>query len=248
MQQRTTCAMQTASPATDMILRIFSSAVVAGGLAGLVAGALQLAFVQPVLLHAELYETGQLVHFGASSEVSTYQTVTTFDLYRDGLSLAFSELLFVGYAMLLLPLILVAEERYDQPLTARAGVLWGIAGFIAINMAPAFSMAPEVPGVAAADVGDRQIWWFATVVLAAAALWLLAFVRHPGAVVLAIVLFLAPHIYGAPEPAVFLGPVPPEIAAKFAARALGASLAAWVVLGSLVSAAWVRGQGAELSA
>ena len=37
-----------------------------------------------------------------------------------------------------------------------------IAGFVAFHLAPGFSLAPEVPGVAAADITARQIWWFAT--------------------------------------------------------------------------------------
>lgn len=90
--------MRMVSPVTDMIFRVFSSALIAGGLAGLIVGLLQLVFVQPVLLHTELYETGQLVHFGGLSKVATHQAVTVFDIRRDGLSLAFSCLLFVGYA------------------------------------------------------------------------------------------------------------------------------------------------------
>ena len=47
-----------------MFSRILVSALFAGFLAGLIAALLQLVFVQPVLLHAELYESGALNHFG----------------------------------------------------------------------------------------------------------------------------------------------------------------------------------------
>ena len=47
-----------------MFQKILTSALFAGFCAGLIAGLLQLVFVQPVLLHAELYEAGKLVHFG----------------------------------------------------------------------------------------------------------------------------------------------------------------------------------------
>ncbi|MFP3548422.1 CbtA family protein, partial [Rhizobium sp. SIMBA_035] len=47
-----------------MLTRILTSALFAGAAAGLIVALLQLFFVQPVLLHAELYETGALVHFG----------------------------------------------------------------------------------------------------------------------------------------------------------------------------------------
>lgn len=233
---------RTVFPATDMLFRVFSSALTAGALAGLAAGFLQLAFVQPVLLHAELYESGQLVHFGEHSGASVHQDVFSFGLFRDGMSLLFSALLFAGYALLLLPAILMASDFHDQPITPAAGVVWGVAGFVAVNMAPAFSMAPEVPGVAAAEVSERQIWWIFTVVMAACALWLIAFLRRPWFVALAVALLAAPHIYGAPQPEAFSGTVPPEIAAKFAARALGTNLASWVLLGVLVSRFWKTSQ------
>lgn len=235
-----TYVTRTVSPATDMIFRIFSSALIAGGLAGVLVGLLQLAFVQPVLLHAELYETGQLVHFGAVSDALAQQTVPVVDFRRDLLSVAFSALLFFGYAMLLLGAMLFAEERHDLSVSPRVGLLWGVAAFVVMNMAPAFSMAPEVPGVAAADVVHRQVWWFVTVVLAVIALWLIGLVRSPGAVAVAIVLLVAPHFAGAPEPAVFAGAAPPEIAAKFVARAIGVNFAGWSILGVLVSAVWNR--------
>ena len=56
-----------------MLTRIVTSALFAGAAAGLVAALLQFIFVQPVLLHAELYESGALQHFGAAP-VSTRAT------------------------------------------------------------------------------------------------------------------------------------------------------------------------------
>ena len=46
-----------------MLKNMLSSALIAGVAAGLIAALLQFVFVQPVLLHAELYEGGELVHF-----------------------------------------------------------------------------------------------------------------------------------------------------------------------------------------
>ena len=221
-----------------MIFRIFSSALIAGALAGILAGLVQYVFVQPVLLHAELYESGELVHFGQNSGVSAHQPIPLFSFSRDVLSLLFSSLLFAGYALLLLPLMIFAEDRYGLEITTRFGLLWGMAGFIVLNLAQGFSMAPEVPGVAAAEVSERQVWWAVTVAFTALAVWLIAFHRKPYFVGLAAVLIAAPHLYGAPEPDVFLGSVPPEIAAKFAARALGASMVGWIILGTLTAYFW----------
>lgn len=213
-----------------MLTKLLTSALFAGAAAGLIAGLLQLLFVQPVLLHAELYESGQLVHFGASAIAANPQ-LPGFDPVRDLLSIVFTMLTYTGYAMMLVALMLVAEER-GAGVTARTGIIWGVAGFTAAHFAPAFSLPPELPGAAAADVGARQIWWYATVVASGVAMWLLAFGRNWAVWGAAVILLAAPHLIGAPQPAQFTGPVPPEIAAEFAARALGVGLAAWVILGS----------------
>jgi predicted cobalt transporter CbtA len=56
----------------------------------------------------------------------------------------------------------------------------------------------------------------------------------------AVALLLAPHLIGAPHPETFAGPVPPELAALFATRALGVGLAAWALLGTLAGYFWAR--------
>jgi cobalt transporter subunit CbtA len=227
-------------PETDMIARVVISALFAGALAGLIAGILQLVFVQPVLLHAELYESGALTHFGAEP-VSAQPDLPGFDAVRDGLSLVFSMLTYTGYALLLIAAISLAEER-GAHVDGRSGILWGIAGFVAFHLAPGFSLAPEVPGAAAADVTARQIWWFATAGSAAIALWLIGFGKGWTAWGVATILLLAPHLIGAPQPDSFTGPVPTEIGALFAARAFGVGLAAWVLLGCLAGYFW-RSEG-----
>jgi len=221
-----------------MLSRFIISAVFAGAAAGLLTGLLQLVFVQPVLLHAELYEGGDLVHYGAEA-VSAHPELPGFDLMRDGLSVIFTMLTYTGYALILIGAMSFAEER-GTPITARWGILWGIAGFVAFHLAPGFTLAPEVPGVAAADVTARQIWWFATVAAAVVALWLIAFGRSPVMILIAVVLLAAPHLIGAPEPDTFAGPVPTEIGALFAARAFGVGLAAWVMLGAFAAYFWQR--------
>ena len=225
-----------------MVSRFLTSALFAGASAGLIAGLLQLYFVQPVMLHAELYESGVLAHFGADP-VGAHPELPGFDPVRDGLSLIFTMLTYTGYGLILLALMSVAESR-GAVIDGRWGLIWGVAGFVAFHLAPGFTLAPEVPGVAAADVTARQVWWFATAATALAALGLLAFGTGWAAWIAAAVLLLAPHVIGAPEPDSFSGPVPPEIGALFAARALGVGLAAWVLLGSFSGFFWQR-EGAD---
>ncbi len=221
-----------------MFSRILTSALFAGAAAGLIAALLQLAFVQPVLLHAELYESGELIHFGGEA-VSAHPDLPGMfsDLQRDALSVIFTMFIYTGYALALVALMSVAEGQGHE-VNGRTGVLWGLAGFIALHFAPGFSLAPEVPGVAAADVYDRQIWWWATAAAAAVAMWLIAFGGNIISYVIAAILLLAPHVIGAPEPDVFTGPVPTEIGALFAARAFGIGLVAWILVGAFAGYFW----------
>ncbi|OUS36148.1 cobalt transporter [Rhodobacterales bacterium 56_14_T64] len=230
-----------------MYSRILTSALFAGAAAGLIAALLQLVFVQPVLLHAELYETGELVHFGGAA-VSAHPELPGFDLMRDSLSIVFTMLTYTGYALVMVALMSVAEGRGAE-INARTGLIWGLAGFITFHFAPGLTLAPEVPGVAAADVADRQIWWTATVAAAGVAMWLIAFGSNKISYLIAAVLLLVPHLIGAPEPDSFSGPVPTEIGALFAARAFGVGMAAWVLVGSFAGYFWqAEGERTEASA
>lgn len=82
--------MPTVFPATEMFIRIVSTALIAGGVCGIVVAFLQLVFVQPVLLHAELYEIGKLVHFGPDAEPGAQETWPGIDLIRDSLTALFT--------------------------------------------------------------------------------------------------------------------------------------------------------------
>ena len=219
-----------------MFTRLFTTALFAGAIAGVLAAVLQLMFVQPVLLHAELYESGQLVHFGGEAN-SAHPDLPGFDVTRDGLSIIFTMIIYSAYALILVAAMDFAAQQ-GAKINARTGLLWGVAGFVIVHLAPAFSLPPEVPGVAAVDVFVRQIWWACTVGASAVALWLIAFGKSWMAWGPAVILLLAPHIIGAPEPDQFAGPVPTELGALFAARALGVGLAAWVMTGALAGYFW----------
>ncbi len=218
-----------------MFSRILTSGLIAGAATGLITALLQLYFVQPVLLHAELYESGQLIHNGGAA-VSAHQDLGGFDWLRNSLSVLFTMLVYAGYGLMLVALMAVSDSR-GNAIAPRQGILWGIAGFVTMQMAPAFGLAPEVPGVAAADVIQREIWWLGTALATGLALWLIAFGRNWAAWGVAAVLILAPHLIGAQQPDAYAGTVPPELAAEFAGRALGVGLMGWVILG--LSTAWL---------
>lgn len=132
-----------------------------------------------------------------------------------------------GFALLLAGFSLVS----GHPITVANGALWGAAGWLAVHMLPAIGLPPELPGFPAADLGERQLWWVATVVLSAAGLYLLVLKDGIIAKVAGVVLIAAPQVYGAPQPSDISSNVPAVLGAEFAVAALATTLFFWVVLG-----------------
>ncbi len=132
-----------------------------------------------------------------------------------------------GFSLLLAGISLVI----GYPITLANGALWGAFGWLAVHLLPAVGLPPELPGFPAAELGDRQAWWLATVLLSAAGLYLLALRREIVAKLAGLVLVAAPHLYGAPLPLDISSNVPAVLGAEFAVAALATTLAFWIVLG-----------------
>lgn len=239
-----------------MIQRMLSSALFAGCAAGLLAALLHFAFVQKYILIGEEYESGTAVHWaglahGAGEAAGhdahshdgggahTHEAGAATPLKRNALTVLFSGLVYVAYAMILVAGFGLARA-YGKVITAREGLLWGIAGFAAFQLAPALGLSPELPGTLAADLGARQIWWWGTALATGTALALIGYGKGAPAIAAAVVLLAAPHLIGAPQIEGFRGLAPPEVAAAFAARVLGMGLAVWAVLGWIAGALWAR--------
>jgi cobalt transporter subunit CbtA len=243
-----------------MIQRMLTSALFAGCAAGLFAALLHFAFVQEYILLGEQYETGTLVHFGGAGDApapqghegheghstgatgSDPQELSEGGLSRNGLTVLFWVVTYVGFGLLLVAGFALAEH-FGHQVAARDGILWGLAGFAALQLAPALGLAPELPGTIAADLTAREIWWFATVLATGTGLALLAYGRGLAPALLAGALLAAPHVIGAPQLDTYWGVAPPEVAAAFAARVLAVGLAGWVALGGLAARLWCRKPG-----
>lgn len=230
-----------------MIQKMLASALFAGVAAGLLAALLHFAFVQKSILLAEEYESGSLTHFqgaapaghdhgshdhgAAGEEPSEFQ--------RNALTGLFSILIYSAYALILVAGFGLAMA-WGRRIGAREGLLWGIAGFAAFQLAPALGLAPELPGTAAAELTTRQVWWWGTVLSTATGIALLAYGRGVVFALLGLALLAAPHLIGAPHLQGFAGVAPPELAATFAARVLGVGLVVWAVLGWTAGALWSK--------
>ena len=223
-----------------MFKHLTTSALFAGLAAGALAALLHVTFLAPLLLEGELYETGERVHFAAGSAQSMAGAPDIWGhIPRHIGTFAADMVTFTGFAFVLVALFALVERGGHQ-IEARHGVLWGAAGFVAVQLAPAFGLPPELPGTISADLGLRQLWWTGTIAATAGALGLFAFGRGPAAMAAGVVLLVAPHLIGAPHLDTYFGAAPPELAAHFVSRSLAVSAACWAVLGIVATRLWAR--------
>jgi len=246
-----------------MITRVFSVGLLAGLVAGLLVSVVQHFTTVPLIIEAEKFETASvaaparhglavfdggarliLVHgdhqHGAEGEAAGWAPADGFErtFYTSVTTVATS----IGFAMLLLGGLIVSNAKIDE----RQALSWATAGFVITGLAPALGLAPELPGMPAADLLARQAWWLGTAAATAAALWLFFQSENLALKALAVVLIVAPHVIGAPhlheaEPS----RVPAELAARFAATSLVVHAVLWGLTGLAVGYLWRRGDEAR---
>jgi cobalt transporter subunit CbtA len=244
-------------------------AAIAGLVAGVVLACLQTYATVPLILKAEVYEQAggghQHEHAAAPAAAATNAMSTAAPAGNamstaapapaeaaapaedegwapaDGFErFAFSVLANIvtgiGFA-----LVLVAVSEFAGGIgNWRQGVFWGLAGFAAFTLAPGLGLPPELPAMPAADLTQRQIWWWATVAATAAGLGLIAFRKSLPLAILAVALIVAPHVVGAPQPDSFETPIPEGLHHQFVVAVTVTNLVFWLVLGAVVGV--VRGR------
>lgn len=240
-----------------MLTRVFAVGLLAGLLAGLTVALLQAYTTTPIILEAERFENAKpqppsaslggfdearliLVHGGAEHdhEAEAGEWAPADGLERTLFTSTTTIGTAVGFALILIAGMLATGDR----ITEQTAVAWGAAGFAAAGLAPAMGLAPEVPGMMAADLLGRQQWWLATCAMTAAGLWLLLRAEQPWLRLLAVVVLVAPHLWGAPHlaPDAAGSVVPAELAARFAAVSLAVQAILWVTTGFFVGFLWQR--------
>ena len=248
-----------------MLKKLLTSALFAGFGAGALVALLQIFIAVPVILEAELYESGIEVHYAgvalavepdhndghdaeahantaaraAGDPVEAEKVPEGFDWSRNIQTFLATEMNYIGYAFLLVAGIAFAA-RSGVITTARSGIIWGVAGFVAFSLSPAMGLPPELPGAMAAPLPLRQTWWIGTVAATIAALVAFGFGKnwlHWG---LGIVLLALPHIIGFPKAGGYGGVVPPELAGEFVGMTLAISAIGWATLGLLAGHFWAK--------
>ena len=221
---------------------MFASAVFAGFGAGLIAALLHITLMAPIILEAEKYESGAVVHYGepignAADIAEAWAEGDESTLSRNFQSVLWMLGTYVGFAFVLVAGFGLAENS-GHKITAKNGIIWGVAGYAAFSLAPSIGLPPELPGAAAADLNIRQIWQISTMVATLAGIAAIGFGKNWlvwGAGIVAIAL---PHTIGAPGFDDYTGVTPPEMAAHFASVTLGLGVISWVVMGLIAGYFW----------
>jgi cobalt transporter subunit CbtA len=226
-----------------MIKRIAQTAGFSGLLAALLLTLLQSFWVSPLILQAETFEKAPAteVHEHAAGAAHTHDAEAwePEDGWQRVLSTTGGNLVVaVGFALMLAGLYtLRAPTRTSQ------GLLWGLAGYATFVLAPTLGLPPELPGTAAADLAQRQMWWIGTAASTAVGIALMVFGRHWLLKVLGLATLLIPHVIGAPQPEVHSMLAPEALETEFKLASQLTNVAFWLALG-LISA-WLFRRGAQ---
>ena len=222
-----------------MLKNLVYSALFAGLAAGIIVAALTIFMLVPMLLEAELYESGMLIHLSDATAAMPDIEVEN-DWPRNGLTALYAATIYIGFAFVMVAAMAFAQEKGVQ-ITTRSGILWGLAGYGAFQLAPAMGLAAELPGMIAAELVQRQIWQIGTIVATIVGIAAVVFGKNWTHWGIGLVILTIPHIIGAPHPAGLGGTVPPELAAQFAARSLAVGAVGWISLGVMSAYFWRQG-------
>ena len=231
-----------------MFSRILIAAVISGLVAGIAFTGLQAFKVMPLIWQAETFASASgntsSGHSHGAAAANTHShgdeghdTWAPADgVERIAFTLLANVLIGIGFALLLC----AAFALYGQ-VDWRKGLIWGLLGYTIFQLAPAFGLPPELPGMRSAPVNDRQIWWVAAVAATAGGLALIFLAKQGIWKAVGIALIALPHLIGAPHPH-FDGPgaLPAELAASFVSASLITNLLFWLLLGGVSAFAFNR--------
>ena len=243
-----------------MISKTITTVLLAGFIAGILVTGAQMLRVTPLILHAEKYEVGEevvththeqsgvthehelngvpLELHAAMKDAHTADAVTSAHsdeswAPEDGAERTFYTAVSNIVTGIAFSLMLVAVYLLrGKPVNMNSGLLWGAAGFLIFSGSPALGLPPELPGMTAAALDSRQVWWIGTVIATAIGIGLFTETKSILPKIAAALLLAAPHLIGAPHPLLFESNVPAELSAQFAISSLLTSAFFWMVLGA----------------
>jgi len=203
-------------PFRKLILVVLTS----GTLAGLALFAVQHFTVIPLIQAAETYETG------ATHDDEGWQPANGWE--RTSFTAIATVLSGIALAAMLFGIVALTGKSID----ARRGLLWGLAAFACLSVAPALGLPPQPPGTVVAPLHERQLWWAGTAVATAVGLWLIfgqarTWLRIGGLLSMAL-----PHLIGAPV-ATGQNAIPAQLIRHFTLASVATTGTFWLLLGAL---------------
>jgi cobalt transporter subunit CbtA len=239
---------------------ILFASVVAGFVVGLIVTAVQQFGTVPLILKAEVFEKAAEGHEHAAAAATTQgeagHSHADHDHAghdhaghdhaegawepRDGLerniyTAAANILTAIGFALVLAAFFALRSGNTGSKISWHEGLIWGLAGFAVFTLAPGLGLPPELPGVPAAPLLSRQIWWVIAALMTAGGLALIFIRRSAPASIAGLVLIMLPHIIGAPELEHVETNVPSSLSHQFVVAVTLTSLLFWSMLGGLTS-------------
>lgn len=230
---------------------IVFSAVLAGAVVGCMITAVQSVGTIPLIQKAETYEKTEQAHtsgatHGHSEDVAPMNATPgaaggdhaaewepADGFQRTCFTLGANILTAIGFSLLLGGIFRLRPHTVSW----REGMLWGLGGFVVFTAAPGLGLPPELPGMPAADLTARQVWWVFTAAATAAGICLLVFKRQPWAAALGLAIIVIPHLIGAPVATAAQTDVPAALSHSFIVAVTLTSLFFWVLLGVSTSVA-----------
>ena len=245
--------------------RLFLCALFVGVLVGLFDSAVQRWRVVPLIFAAEAFENATeapaAIHEHAAGAAAHSHEAAAWEpqagLERTAYTVLANVLNATGLALLLLPLVaFVNRKRADLAMQQSRGsllgqgLLWGAAVWLCLFGLPALAQPPVLPGMQAASLQARQLWWVLAAVSSAGGLALLYFVPSLWRV-LGLGLLALPLAVGAPraEVSAFAGMSAEVVtqmqalASQFVVATSVASALQCLLLGALcalVAARWIN--------
>jgi len=221
--------------------RIVFGSLFVGLIAGVLLSFSQLSFVNPIIFAAESHE---VAHDHSAHDHSAEAWAPEEGSERTFYTILANVLAGIGFSAVLLALMSQLSIFGITTVDIRKGLLWGLGGFTAVFVFPAMGLPPEIPGVNAAPVEHRQIWWALTVLCTTVSLLLLAYGRLTFKVT-AIFLAICPYVFYIPhhDGALFNHPDPAAVDMltslhqQFLYASGASNFIFWVVLG--VVSSWV---------
>jgi cobalt transporter subunit CbtA len=235
---------------------IVLSSIVAGFVGGAIVTVIQQFGTVPLILKAEVFEKaaeqhehhaapavsqgGTAAHSHAGHEHPAEAWEPQDGLERNAYTAAANVLTAIGFSMLLAAIFAMRGGNMGGQVSWHEGLMWGLAGFVVFTLAPGLGLSPELPGVPAAPLLSRQIWWVLAAATTAGGLGLIVFRRSVPASIAGLVLIVLPHLVGAPELEHIETNVPTSLSHQFVVAVTLTSLVFWFVLGGLTSVAFAH--------